>query len=101
MKLDFPHTRLQPAGIALISNLLWSLDIPGSPKGTASLSPGLRAASYPGFKHLQPDGVAQISNLLYRRLPVGRACDEQSSARQIGNLRYGRLEICATCLPRL
>jgi hypothetical protein len=27
------------------------LDILGNPKGIASLSPGLRAASYPGFKH--------------------------------------------------
>jgi hypothetical protein len=34
--------------------------------------------------------VAQVSNLLYRGLPVGKA------ALKVGNLRYGRLEICAT-----
>jgi hypothetical protein len=45
--------------------------------------------------------VAQIFNLLYRRLAVGRAPDlafvsELLEAQQIGNLRYGRLQICAT-----
>src|ERR1035437_8670969 len=45
--------------------------------------------------------VAQVSNLLYRRFPIGRALSslgvrELPDAPQVGNLRYSRLEICAT-----
>ena len=45
--------------------------------------------------------VAQISNLLYRRISFGRASDffkvpRFSRAPQIEDLRYRRLQICAT-----
>src|ERR1035437_794744 len=49
----------------------------------------------------RPLPVAQISNLPYRRFLIGRALKdldkpELSDAPQVGNLRYSRLEICAT-----
>jgi len=45
--------------------------------------------------------VAQVSNLPYRRFQIGRAPNssgarELSDAPQVGNLRSGRLETCAT-----
>ena len=48
--------------------------------------------------------VAQVSNLPYRRFPIGTALDgpgarERFNASQVGNLRYGRLEIYATGKP--
>jgi len=48
-----------------------------------------------------PRPVAQISNLLYRRLAVGwpsegRKPFESSGDSQITNLRYSRVELCAT-----
>jgi hypothetical protein len=57
--------------------------------------------------HLEPSTanrrlpVAQVSNLPYRRFPIGRAWNsldarELPDAPQVGNLRYSRLEICAT-----
>ena len=54
---------------------------------------------------LNRSAVAQISNLLYRRFPIGKRWDNQSafgssSTRQVENLRYSRLEICATAQPR-
>jgi hypothetical protein len=54
----------------------------------------------------KPRFVAQICNLLYRRILFGTApawfegCGI-SGARQIENLRYSRLKICATRLPGL
>ena len=49
--------------------------------------------------------VAQIFNLLYRRVALGRASDNpirvcNSKAPQIENLRYGRMQFCATSLRR-
>jgi phosphoserine phosphatase len=45
--------------------------------------------------------VAQIFNLLYRRIAFGRVLDRSdalalSEAPQITNLRYGRVQLCAT-----
>ena len=45
--------------------------------------------------------VAQIFNLLYRRIVFGRVLDRSdalalSDAPQITNLRYGRVQLCAT-----
>ena len=45
--------------------------------------------------------VAQVSNLPYRRFSIGRplkvlGAGGLSDAPQVGNLRYSRLEICAT-----
>ena len=50
--------------------------------------------------------VAQIFNLLYRRIVFGRALASSQRAGtrravQIGNLRYGRLQICAAPQPAL
>ena len=52
------------------------------------------------------EGVAQIFNLLYRRFAIGsrpallarRAAERSalSEPKQVENLRYGRLEVCAT-----
>jgi len=60
------------------------------------------------FAHSQPApaSVAQISNLLYRRFPICGALDYSEPPRWFRALptasrRYGRLEICATYLPRL
>jgi len=46
-------------------------------------------------------GVAQIFNLPYRRIGFGRVLDRcdalaRSGAPQITNLRYGRVQLCAT-----
>jgi hypothetical protein len=56
--------------------------------------------------HLQRATVAQISNLLYRRFPICGALERfkllrWSHALPTRSRRYGRLEICATRLPRL
>ena len=53
-----------------------------------------------------PGPVAQIFNLLYRRLVVGRAREvvaraETSNAPQIANLRYSRVQLCATLVAGL
>jgi hypothetical protein len=44
--------------------------------------------------------VAQIFNLLYRRVALGRALNFQTvelfNDLQIANLRYGRVQLCAT-----
>ena len=45
--------------------------------------------------------VAQIFNLLYRRVALGRTvhlrgCDRFPNTPQIANLRYGRVQLCAT-----
>ncbi|MGH7973750.1 MAG: hypothetical protein ACREIC_33960, partial [Limisphaerales bacterium] len=39
--------------------------------------------------------VAQIFNLLYRRFLIDSA-PKRTGARQVANLRYSRLKICAT-----
>ena len=44
-----------------------------------------------------PWDVAQICNLLYRRFEIGKASNA-CGARQVANLRYSRLKICATTL---
>jgi hypothetical protein len=51
--------------------------------------------------NIEAANVAQIFNLLYRRLGVGRAPEvaersETSNAPQIANLRYSRVQLCAT-----
>jgi hypothetical protein len=60
------------------------------------------------FAQAQPqsEGVAQISNLLYRRFPICGTPDypkplQWFHALPTASRRYGRLKICATCLPRL
>jgi hypothetical protein len=55
--------------------------------------------------------IAACRALLYRRLPVGRASEPPGNAgfpraletacpKQIENLRYGRLKVCATMVGR-
>ena len=49
--------------------------------------------------------VAQIFNLLYRRIAFGKPLDVPQCSRlfpasQIPNLRYGRVQLCATVRPR-
>ena len=54
-----------------------------------SLSP------HPGALHWYPFSVAQISNLPYRRFVIGRTL-LAADRWQVKNLRYGRLQVCAT-----
>ena len=51
MNLDLNHPQLQPAIVTQVSNRHWDWNVLGNPKGIASLSPGLRGTSYPGFEH--------------------------------------------------
>ncbi len=59
-----------------------------------------------GDKSPHSKAVAQIFNLLYRRFAIGRASAWNSAlknftAPQVENLRYSRLQICATTLVLL
>ena len=81
MNTDFAHDRMQPPTIAEICNLPWNLEGLANPKGIASLSPGLRGASYPGYviaSHLNPEGVASsvtravVNPMAWRRKRVAQ-----------------------------
>ena len=74
-----------------------------SPTGLWRFRGSMRENCFQRILTLNRSVVAQISNLLYRRFPIGKRWDNRSalgssSTRQVENLRYCRLEICATAL---
>jgi len=129
MNLDLAHQHPQPAGAAQILHLPGSLGSLGNPEGIASLSPGLRGTSYPGFKHrknpqpckgcltvptepvLPPcrgiddragdrrSNPFRVDAFSYRKPRVARA--SQPWAERSHPFRMTAEGACATCLPHL
>ena len=78
----------------------WASDAPGNPKGIASLSPGLRGTSYPGFAHRKSQQPCK-GCITVSAGPAPRPCHPNHTRAQDSRSNPFRVEPSSHRTPRV